>query len=68
MTMPPWAKTKTVAPPVQEQRTTGPVLPTASELDSHTVPELRNLAKESGIAGYSKMNKADLIGALTTQV
>ena len=34
------------------------------DLDSKTVSELREIAKEKGIEGYSTMKKADLIAAL----
>lgn len=33
----------------------------AKELDSLTFQELRKLAKEKNVSGYSKMNKAELI-------
>ena len=36
----------------------------ASELDDKTVTELRNMAKEAGIKGYSTMKKDELIDAL----
>lgn len=38
---------------------------TLDSLDDLTVPELRARAKDGGVKGYSKMNKADLITALT---
>ena len=36
----------------------------ASEIESKTVTELRNMAKEAGIKGYSTMKKDELIDAL----
>lgn len=33
-------------------------------LESHTVAELREIAREKGIEGYSGLNKADLIAAI----
>ena len=36
----------------------------AAELEKLTVPELREMAKEKGLTGYSKLKKAELIDAL----
>ncbi len=36
----------------------------AEDLESLTVPELKQLAKEKGLSGYSKLRKAELIEAL----
>ncbi len=36
----------------------------AENLDTLTVPELKQLAKEKGLSGYSKLRKAELIEAL----
>lgn len=40
------------------------VKPKKVDLDSLTVDELRQMAKEKGLSGYSKMKKADLIKGL----
>jgi len=37
----------------------------ASTLNEHTVKELRVFAKERGLSGYSRMNKSELIQALS---
>ena len=37
---------------------------TLVSLESLTVPQLKEKAKEAGVTGYSKMKKADLIAAL----
>ncbi|MAM18033.1 MAG: 50S ribosomal protein L21 [Bacteroidota bacterium] len=37
----------------------------SEDLSSHTVVELREMAKEKGIEGYSSMKKAELIEALS---
>lgn len=34
------------------------------ELKELTVPELKEIAKEKGISGYSKMNREDLLEVL----
>ncbi|MFT7666553.1 MAG: large subunit ribosomal protein L21, partial [Patiriisocius sp.] len=37
----------------------------SNDVSSHTVAELKALAKEKGIAGYTSMKKAELIAALS---
>lgn len=34
-------------------------------LDSLTVPELKDVAKEKGVSGYSKMNREELLDVLS---
>ena len=41
-----------------------PVLQTKDKNKKYTVPELRNLLKEKGIKGYSKLKKQELIDLL----
>ena len=41
-----------------------PVITPVISLDSLTVPQLKEKAKEAGITGYSKLKKAGLIAAL----
>jgi large subunit ribosomal protein L21 len=38
---------------------------TSNDLNDHTVVELREMAKEKGIEGYSSMKKAELVAALS---
>lgn len=38
-----------------------------NELENKKVDELKELAKEAGIDGYSEMKKAELVAALTTK-
>lgn len=38
--------------------------PVSESLDGLSVPELKSLAKEKGLAGYSSLNKEELLEAL----
>ena len=53
------AQAKKEAPKVEEKKTE------SNDLSSLTVPELKALAKEKGISGYTSLKKAELIEILT---
>jgi large subunit ribosomal protein L21 len=46
-------------------KVTAPKAPVSDDLSSKTVAELKALAKEKGIKGYTSLKKAELIEALT---
>ena len=58
------AKQGLVNPPVVKEVVVEEVVAPASDLEELKVADLRELAKEKGIAGYSTMKKAELIEAL----
>ena len=56
-------KKEEVAPKVAKPKT--PKAPVSDNLSSKTVAELKTLAKEKGIKGYTSLKKAELIEVLT---
>jgi len=56
-------KEEVVAPKAVKVKT--PKAPVSDDLSSKTVAELKALAKEKGIKGYTSLKKAELIEALT---
>ena len=54
---------KETAKPAAEQA--APAKPATDDFAKKTVAELKALAKEAGISGYTSMKKAELIAALT---
>ncbi|WP_257674338.1 Rho termination factor N-terminal domain-containing protein [Clostridium felsineum] len=54
-------------PSADEGVTTDNTKYTEEELNSMTVDQLKTIAKNKGITGYSSLNKADLISAILTK-
>ncbi|MBN3405732.1 termination factor Rho [Clostridium botulinum] len=48
------------------EENTEPITYEKQELESMTVEQLKSIAKDKNIVGYSSMNKADLITAILT--
>lgn len=56
---------KKSAPKKEETKTEAKTEKASSDLSSHTVAELKKMASERGLTGYSSMKKAELIEALS---
>ena len=59
------APKKATAAPKKAVKVEAPKAPVSNDLSSNTVAELKALAKEKGIKGYTSLKKAELIEALT---
>lgn len=60
--------TKTAAPKKEAAKVEAPKKESPSaDLESKTVAELREMAKEKGLTGYSSLKKAELIAALNAE-
>jgi hypothetical protein len=60
-------KSSAKAPPLETPKTAEIPIDNGSvskDLDSHKLPELRNLAKARGLKGYSKLKKSELVDLL----
>ncbi|MCR5786629.1 MAG: Rho termination factor N-terminal domain-containing protein [Acholeplasmatales bacterium] len=56
---------KAAAPKAEAKKEAPKAVVATSDLESKTVAELKEMAKEAGIKGISTMKKADLIAALS---
>lgn len=59
------AAAKTAAPKAAAPKAEAPAAAASADLSGKTVAELKELAKASGIEGYTSMKKAELIEALS---